>query len=100
VKHFFLDQNGRFSSALFFRCVWHLVSMVLCGLVLWRNPESASTVLIFGGSMATGEGVQYAWRRHQDRALDVADAMRPLDPSVPTVTLVNEPPPVSNGEPP
>ena len=69
LKPFFTDQNGAFSSVLFWRNVWQLA---ILDMVLYQTVTSGvdATVLGFAAGMAgVGEAV-YNWRRGQDRKLD------------------------------
>lgn len=66
MREIITDTGGHLNSALIFRAVWHIVAIGLC---CWYAAATGPDLglLAFAGGMATGEGVQYAWRRGQDR---------------------------------
>lgn len=73
MRAIFRDQNGRFSSALAFRFVWHIAC--LAGWVWYGFAREAGLEwLAFAAVMAGAEGFSYNWRRGQDRK---AEASRP-----------------------
>ena len=70
MRALFTDTAGKLNSALLFRAGWHVVAVALCVWYAAKNGPDLG-LLSFAGAMATGEGMQYAWRRGQDRKAGV-----------------------------